>query len=183
LTQERFDALLAWLSNDRERAGEEYEKIRQGLERYFRFRGCNDPLTMTDETINRLALKLDSLDHSRGHKQITYFYGFASKIFLEYATRTRRELSLEFNVNLPELKNPTENAENESFQCLDKCMGNLRADDRTLLLDYYRLEGREKITYRKEMARRLSESMGAMQTRIYRIRGVLKSCVEKCLDM
>ncbi len=39
LTQEDFDALLKWFSPNREEAGGKYEKIREGLIRYFHSRG------------------------------------------------------------------------------------------------------------------------------------------------
>ena len=81
LTQEDFDSLLGWLSSDRDEAGVLYEKIREGLIRFFRFRGCDDPSTLADETINRVALKVNTFDSAKDVKTITYFYGFASNVF------------------------------------------------------------------------------------------------------
>ena len=43
LTQEAFDALLAWLDPEREAAGRKYEEIRLRLIKLFTCRGCSEP--------------------------------------------------------------------------------------------------------------------------------------------
>ena len=58
ITQKDFEGLLDWLAPDREEAGKKYEEIRDGLIRFFRFKGCNDPEFLADETINRVASKI-----------------------------------------------------------------------------------------------------------------------------
>lgn len=62
LSQEKFDRLLAWLHPDRARAGTEYERIRQGLIKYFgsmlAWRVADD---LADQTLDRVAKKVGSL--------------------------------------------------------------------------------------------------------------------------
>ena len=83
LEQEDFDQLLRWLSTDREEAGKKYELVREGLIRFFRYKGCHDSESLADETINRVASKVSTLDTTQNFKTITYFYGFAANILLE----------------------------------------------------------------------------------------------------
>ena len=58
LSQEDFDALLAWLDPEREQAGLKYEQIRGSLIKIFTGRGCTDPEELADETINRVTAKI-----------------------------------------------------------------------------------------------------------------------------
>src|SRR5205807_7011414 len=89
-TQADLDNLLEWLAPDREDAGRKYIEIRDGLVRYFRTKGCYESQSLADETINRVAVKLKSLDTSRDLKPVTYFYGFAKNIFLEHLAALKK---------------------------------------------------------------------------------------------
>src|SRR5688572_21938576 len=57
ITREAFDRMLAELHPDIERAGEQYEKIRQKLVKLFEWRGCPHAEECADETFNRVAKK------------------------------------------------------------------------------------------------------------------------------
>src|SRR5215475_7737610 len=59
LTQEAFDKLLDSLGGDREQAGQKYLEIRNNLTRFFEWRGCSFPEDHADETINRIAKRVD----------------------------------------------------------------------------------------------------------------------------
>src|SRR5689334_9508444 len=90
ISQEDFDNLLAWFSNDADEGGKKYEEVRAGLIKYFYYRGCPESESLADETINRVATKLANFTFDGNFKLITYFYSFASKIFLEdYSERKR----------------------------------------------------------------------------------------------
>ena len=54
-----FDELLEWLDPDREKAGRRYEAIRAGLIRMYVARGVSDAEYYADETIDRVARKID----------------------------------------------------------------------------------------------------------------------------
>jgi hypothetical protein len=58
ITQDSFDKLLALLDPDRERAGEQYEKIRRKLVKHFLKRRCAHADECVDETFNRVAQKI-----------------------------------------------------------------------------------------------------------------------------
>jgi DNA-directed RNA polymerase specialized sigma24 family protein len=172
-----FDSLLAWLSENREDAGVKYEEIRQGLIRFFYFKGCRAAEDLADETINRVTKKLTSLDLSTGNKPITIFYGFASKVVLEEQKREKREQSLGEN-----LYAQNQNDEEFLFECLETCLQNLTTEERELCLKYYEKNKSEKIEVRRKIAETLGLSGGTLQVKIHRIRLQLRKCIEKCLS-
>lgn len=182
LTQQDFDALLRWLSPTREQAAERYETIRRGLIRFFRFRGCADPQSLADETINRVATKVSSFDSAEDVKTISYFYGFASNIYLEYIrTVKNREIQLE-----PEYFSSSQNFKSPDSSgiecdCLEKCLTKIPREESSLVVEYYGHDKSEKITARKKLAEKLNLKMQALHTRVFRIRNTLRECIEKCL--
>ena len=182
LTQDDFENLLRWLSPDREVAGEMYEKVRNGLIRFFTFRGCSDPEALTDETINRVATKVSTFTDEGQIKTITYFYGFAANIYREYLSkRSTKVMPLDENLHF-NLKVPTENNEPEDtrMDCLEQCLDQLSIEDRGLIMQYYVKEKKEKIELRNELAKKMGLTPGALYLKVHRIRVGLKGCVENC---
>jgi len=59
LSQEAFFQLLARLNADPALAGEAYEKLRARLIYFFELKGCRVPAELSDETINRIARKIE----------------------------------------------------------------------------------------------------------------------------
>lgn len=184
LTQEDFDALLKWFSPNREEAGGKYEKIREGLIRYFHFRGCADPQILADETINRVALKLSTFDFSGNAKTISFFYGFASKIYLEYVSQfNRREVQIDAELQFgAKSLESFDDVENEGFKCLEKCLAELPSPESDLVIRYYSEEKKAKLELRRELAKKMNIQPSILHTRVHRIRIVLKDCVENCLN-
>ncbi len=181
LGKEEFEALLSLLSDEREEAGERYESIRRGLIRFFEFKGCADPMSLADETINRVAAKLEGFDRSRQTKPESYFYGFAANILREYKRSAVRETVLE-DTNYTDAGHPGANSDRESgLTCLDKCLERLRDDDKKLIAEYYAYERQEKLAHRQELAERMGCGPGALYTRVFRIKKTLRKCVEKCV--
>lgn len=84
LTQESFDKLLAWLHPDREQAGQSYEVIRRTLISYFLNRGCNLPEELADETINRIAQKIDERVNRYMGDPANEFYEMARILYAEH---------------------------------------------------------------------------------------------------
>ena len=184
ITQEDFENLLVKFAPDREEAGLRYEKVRQGLMRYFRFRGCDDPETLADETINRVAKKLTVLEQQETLKLVPYFYSFAARIYLEERKEKARKGALpldELDPPAPQTSEQTERKERES-RCLERCLAGLKAEDRALIVEYYSREKIEKLRLRAELAERLNVKLPALHTRVHRLRGSLRECLEKCLD-
>ena len=152
--------------------------------RYFRFRGCDDPETLADETINRVAKKLTNLEQQDSFKLLPYFYSFASKIYLEEIKEKTRKGALpldEFDPPAPQTSGQTERKERES-RCLESCLADLKSEDRLLIVEYYSREKIEKLRLRAALAARLDMKLPALHTRVHRLRSSLRQCLEKCLD-
>ena len=181
--REDFENLLGWLSTDREHAGKLYEEIRQGLIRYFRFRGCSEEDILADETMNRVASKVLNFTSDKNVETINFFYGFARNIYREYLLRRRREV--EFNPTLNyNLSNYQEkfDIEEERHKCLENCLKKLPETDGKLIVQYYSEKKTAKIKLRRKMAEDLESSPGTLHTKVYRIRNTLKKCIHKCLN-
>ena len=87
LLQDDFDHLLAWLDEDRERAGEEYEKLRRRLTTIFAARGCRTPEDLADETIDRVSRRVVSIQETYQGNKTLYFLGVANNVHHEYLKR------------------------------------------------------------------------------------------------
>lgn len=174
LTREKFASFLEWLSPDRERAGEEYERLRFRLCTFFSLRRCSFADELADETINRVILKSSE---ERIENKVAYCYGVAKNVFRESLRKERPHLDID-ELNLA-AKAPDE----PSFprECLDKCLEKLPPENRELLLEYFSDVKQAKI----EMHRRISESLAMTQTalrmRVMRIKQKLKVCVQECM--
>ena len=174
LTKEAFDALLGWLDPNREVAGQKYEVIRRRLITIFSCRGCAEAEDLADETINRVANKLSAIKSSYVGDPARYFYGVANKVYLEYRRRPAPE------VQPPPA--PYDESVEKKFDCLERCMQKLTAENRKLVIEYYQDERQAKIDHRKRLAEQLGIAINALRIRAYRIRAALQECVANCLQ-
>ena len=173
LTRETLDRLLHWLDRDRDRAGQRYEQIRSGLIKVFLCRGAVDPEELADETINRVARKVQEIAESYVGDPALYFYGVAKMVFLEYS---RRKLVA------PHPPPPDAAEETDSrYECLERCMQKLSAKNRELILAYYEHESGAKIDRRKKLADQMGITANALWIRTHRIKKDLQNCVKQCL--
>jgi len=175
VNQDDFDRFLAWLDPDRERAGTRYEDIRRKLIKIFECRGCSLCEDLADETINRVIRKMRDLADTYIGDPALYFYGVARNVRLEHHTK---------RIRTPHIPPPAPAEEKErEYECLEQCMKTLTADNRDLMLEYYKSEKRTRIVHRKEMAVRLGIAPNALRLRAFRIRAGLQTCVESCLQL
>jgi len=180
LTTQAFDKLLAGLSPDREEAGIEYERIRAKLVRYFESCRVDSAEARADDALNRVARRLDEGQHIEN--LIGYVFRTAYFVFLEAKKEPdHTDIDLE--------KAPTVDAESEfedteyerRQRCFDQCLSKLTAENRKLILGYYREEGRAKIDLRKQLAAGLRIPLNALRIRAHRIRTYLERCIAECL--
>jgi DNA-directed RNA polymerase specialized sigma24 family protein len=174
MTEEAFAKFLAWLSPNRERAGEKYEDIRRRLIKIFVCRGCTCPEELSDETINRVIRKIQDIGEIYAGDPALYFFGVAHKVHFEYVRKSgHRQAPL-----IPDFSSRTE----ERYDCLEKCMKRLTQRSKDLVLQYYGEEKHAKIDVRKELAQSLGIPINALRIRACRIRAILENCVLECLD-
>lgn len=165
--------------------------MRRRLVSYFDRKNCLAPDELTDETLNRVARRLEEEGAITDATPAQYCYIVAKFVFLESLRRAESSpLSLD---DLPDA-NPAalspsailevndEKALKEArLTCLEQCLENLDADNRELLLQYYQGEQRAKIENRRLLAERLGITANALSIRACRIRDRLESCISKCL--
>jgi len=180
---ESFDEILAWFNDDRDIAADLYVQLRDDLTKVFTWNRCSDPEGLTDETFDRVARKVHELRKTFEGDPRLFFYGVARNLIRENPKKIRTQVSLE-NTDLP--ANPISEVETENAnlleECLHICLEKLSSDKRELILNYYAKEKQAKIRHRTEMAQRLGTSVETLRVRVYRIRGKLEQCIERCLD-
>src|SRR4030095_10816367 len=88
LSEESFLRLLARLNTDPTLAGEEYEKLRARLIYFFERKGCRTPAELSDETINRIARKVE--EGLEIEDVFKFSYGVARLVLLEHWRDPRR---------------------------------------------------------------------------------------------
>jgi DNA-directed RNA polymerase specialized sigma24 family protein len=185
LSAAAFEKLLATFDTDRERAAERYEDARSRLVFFFESRGAFDGDSLADDTLNRVARRLDEgLQVPRAEFQY-YLYGVARNVLRESwraAARTERledrPLGREpsFDPREPEGPDPEIH-----LRCVRHCIAELDAEDREVINHYHAAEGRGRAEARKSLADRLGVGLNALRIRAYRIRRRLETCLEDCL--
>ena len=186
LTSDALDGLLAFLDSDRERAGEKYERTRQMLMIFFQSRGLNDGDELADETINRVARRLSEGEHIEASPG-TYFYAVARNVWREQVSRPQvlvpgdnGQSHLVIDAGEEYARAVERNRREQRFDCLEKCLAELPADERDAILSYYQGEKALKIKARKEMAARLGIQTNSLRVRMSRVRERLERCVRNC---
>jgi DNA-directed RNA polymerase specialized sigma24 family protein len=192
LGQSAFRRLLAWLDGETDSGGERYLEMRRRLVSYFDRKNCIAADELTDETLNRVARRLEEEGAITDAAPAQYCYIVAKFVFLESLRRAESSpLRLD---DLPDSnaaflspsaipdENPEKTMEEARLNCLEHCLGNLDADNRELLLQYYQGEQRAKIENRRRLAERMGITANALSIRACRIRDRLESCVSKCLN-
>lgn len=180
--KENFDKLLDWLSHNRDEAGVRFEQIRGGLIRFFRLKGCHDPELLADESMNRVIKRIDTLDLMTGASPTSIFYGFANKVFFEYL-RSEKQRTVQLSDSFERVFTGTgQPSSDPAIDCLRQCMNGLNVLDGRLIVEYYSEDKQAKFEVRRQIARQKEMAMGALHTKIHRIKGILRPCVEKCLS-
>lgn len=189
LTNEAFSKLLAQLDPDSELAGMKYEEIRRKLKGFFLMKGCADPIELVDDTFDRVARKIDEGIKIEADDPYVYFRKVAEYIFSGHLRRVRlvalddtsvdRHLRHDYD---KKVRQAEEYSEREiKAQCLDECLNNLSVEKRGLVIQFMRGEKRTRIDNRRKMEEELGITANALSLRVFKIKGELKRCCDKCL--
>jgi DNA-directed RNA polymerase specialized sigma24 family protein len=172
-----FAILLARLGPDAERAGAAYEHLRRALVSLFAWRGAAIPEELADETLDRLARRLDEGVEVEDLARFTR--GIARFVLLEHWRRPEgRSVPLE---DVGHRANAGYREDDARSACLHRCLDEIAPEGRELILEYYSAEGRHRIDTRKKMARALGVSESALRNRTQRLRDRLERCITGCL--
>lgn len=179
LTEAAFEKLLAALSANREESGEKYLLLKNNLVRFFETRGFSVAEDATDEVLNRLARKLENGEILENPN--TYALGIARLVALEL----RKNPLLSATDEIPEkgfTPLDSEKDENEEkLKCLGKCLNQLPAENKQIIVGYYQGEKRQKIENRQKLAENLGILQNALRNRAVRLRDKLEDCISDCL--
>jgi DNA-directed RNA polymerase specialized sigma24 family protein len=184
-----FRQFLSWLDDGADSQGERYLEMRRRLVAYFDRKNCVAPDDLADETLNRVARRLEEEGAITGTAPAQYCYITAKFVFLEYLRGDRHshtslsELSpgeADAVLGAASVASDDVQSKERLSVCLEQCLAKLPSSDRDLILEYYRGEQRTKIESRRGLAANLRLSVNALSIRACRIRNKLELCVREC---
>jgi DNA-directed RNA polymerase specialized sigma24 family protein len=181
-----FTRLLEWLATGAASPGDQYVEVRRRLVAYFERRNRPAAEDLADETLSRIGRTLEQGGVIRTKPPIRYGYVVAKFVLLEDLRRQRR--SVEFDEGRTASISDADFAgvddsragRERRLECLDRCLRALPADQRELVVEYYREAHPHRIDHRRRMAERLGITKNALAVRAFRIREALMACVESC---
>jgi len=183
-TPSAFQHLLGWLDEGVDSGGEKYLQMQRRLVRYFDRKDCPYPDELADETLNRVARRLEQEGCITTTHPARYCYIVARFVLLEYQRSPRkRQVRLDEQLAPDGPSSSGQRADEDAargLQCLESCLKQLNAGDRSLILEYYRGEQRVKIDGRRSLAAKLGVTANALSIRACRIRDRLEDCVRAC---
>ena len=170
--------LLACLDSDREQAGSAYEQLRKKLLKFFEWRGCPFPEDNADETLNRVARRIQEGVEIKNFQ--SYLLGTARFVLQESFRRPEQgQINLE-QISSPANKETADQNDSETrLRCLEKCLRELPDESQQLISSYYE-EYISKKKKRQQLANQMGIPMNALRIRVHRIRIRLEQCVEIC---
>ena len=191
MTQKAFDLLLSQLDSDRDAAGERYQRIRDKLVNFFRWRGCANADDYADRTIDRGARRLEEGAEITARDPYLYFHGVALNVLREHWKKAEKENTQSLDA-LPVWQTPAAEPDVGKAQeietqearvgCLHHCVEILPRPQLDLITQYHQGEGGARIARRNELALSLSIPLNALRIRAFRIRGELEKCVVNCVS-
>jgi DNA-directed RNA polymerase specialized sigma24 family protein len=176
LTGPAFDRLLQRLGPEPERAAREYDLVRKRLIGFFERRGAGPSEALADETIDRVARKLDegqTIERLDG-----YFYGVASRVFQEWRKQWALERAAQREFPRPQ-PDPAPELSELRIVCLERCLRRLPSESRALVVAYYRAGAVE----RSQLAQTFGITYTNLRARACRLRVRLAGCLRECLEV
>ena len=190
LTPHAFDRLLKWLDEGTNSEGQKYLEMQRRLVSYFIRKNCSMPDELADETLNRVARRLEEENVTESETPpAQYCYIVARFVFMEHLRTTQKS-----NVLVDDIRRQSSvhsfaasEADDEKemkekmLDCLEQCAGNLRPQQREMIFRYYMGKERVKIENRRALAEELGITVNALSIRACRIRDKLEACVKQCV--
>lgn len=187
MTAGAWDGFVRWLDEGGDSEGRSYLEMRRRLVAYFDRKNCRNPDELADETLDRVARRLEEEKTIETETPAKYCYTVARFVFMEsLRSKDAKSDSIDQMSRLDELK-ATDGSDDEErdekekmLSCLDKCSSELEPKNRDLIFGYYVGDERVKIENRRSMAARLGITVNALSIRAFRIRDKLEACVRLC---
>ena len=188
LNPRALDGLLVWLDQGTNSDGLRYLEIRRRLFSYFDRKGCATPDELADETLNRVARRLEEEGAIESETPAKYCYIVARFVFMEHLRGEQKTNALHHGlrqqrsrdyVAVFEALNENETKE-KMLECLEQCANELETSNREIITQYYAGKERVKIENRRALAESFGITMNALSIRACRIRNRLEECVKQC---
>ena len=183
-----LNILIHHLGPDKDRAWAKYRALHQRLTRFFIWRGISRPQELADKTLDRIAEKLNEGESIRDIEQ---FSGGVARNIAREEARISKTISIEELVARDLPNSPPEDLagkaaaveEERMLTCLDECLARQEPRKRQLALEYYSIngEGDKQKDARIRLAHEYGIKLGALRTRMARLRDQLESCVTNCI--
>src|SRR5262249_7458722 len=182
-----FHHLLVYLDDGVNSEGQNYLKMRERLVAYFDRKNCGMPDELADETLNRVARRLEEDGSIQSETAAREWYTVGGFVFQEYlrksdrATQAHEEIWRESRAvtNQP---NEAGEVKEQMLSCLERCTDKLEQVNRGIILQYYIGKERIKIENRRALAAKLGITPNALSIRACRIREKLEACVKECVS-
>lgn len=189
LSSQAFHKLIAWLDDGADSEGHGYLAMRRRLVSYFDRKNCSTPDDLADETLNRVARRLEEEGDIETDTPAKYCYTVARFVFLENLRGEGRTGAPSEDASfagaraehLAALDAEDRERRETMLDCLGRCVDELEPTGRELITRYYVGSGREKIEARNLLARELGITQNALSIRACRIRSRLEECVRTCV--
>ena len=186
LTPAAFDRLLSWLDEGVSSEGQKYLEMRRRLVGYFGRKNCSSPDDLADETLNRLARRLEEEGSIDTPTPAQYCYTVARFVLLEFLRKTKSQ-SLDHSTLVTTVDSALDEGvdkmvQERRWECLKHCIENISEQSRELIINYYYGDQGVKIQNRRALAAKLDVTANALSIRAWRIRSKLETCVKKCIE-
>lgn len=183
LDADSLKRLLDWLDCGVNSEGQKYLEMRRRLVTYFDRKNCLAPDELADETLNRVARRIQEEGIEAAENPARYCYIMARFVFMESLRENERVRSAQHE--LAKQWHPTafeaDEIRERMLACMQECIERLSTAKRDLILGYYAGEERQKSENRKRLASSLGMTMNALSIRACRIRDELELCVRQRL--
>jgi DNA-directed RNA polymerase specialized sigma24 family protein len=178
LTEKALERLLERLGSDRDVAAREYHALRARLFDYFDWKGVLRPEVAAEETLDRVARRLD--EGEPVERVGPYTFGVARLVLLEQLRTQARDQQAAAGAAREWAVGPDPNEE-ARIACLERCLRELPDEDRVMIVAYYAGPGTSHLDGRKGLAERLDIRYATLKTRAHRVRLRLGTCLRACL--
>lgn len=179
-----FRRLLDWLDAGADSGGERYVEMRRRLSAYFDRKNCLTPDDLADETLNRIARRLEEEGSLEAGPPARYCYIVAKFVFLEYTREAKRVETAHppgdsWTTESRGGKSAVDDEDDRQRRLshLDGCLEQLPPSDRELIVEYYGPGDNRTAARRRALAARLGLTPNALAIRACRIRATLERCV------
>lgn len=178
-----FDKFLSLLDADREKAGQNYENLRERLMKFFEWRNCEKTEELADIVFDRVLRKIAEGEEIQN--VTAYSATVAQFVFKEYLRTNERQNQL--IEDSPEVQNiraketiNENNSDDKRQNCFDKCLAEFSEESRKFIIAYYDTDEKTMIASRKRLAEQMGVTLNTLRIKACRLKAKLEDCTLKC---